>query len=845
MNSIRNDILNSNILIVDDNARNLMTVTKILEGIGYAHIKSSSNPLTVIDICEEWAPDILLLDIHMPKKSGLEILAEIRENHNFDFLPILVLTADGNVDTRLKALEIGANDYISKPFHPSEIFLRVQNLLQTQRLHQLQNNYLKELVLEKEKHNKELKESEVRHRNLVGLSPNLICIVSKGIITFINTQGAELLQAKSGQDIVGRHLSDFIHPDYQMMCEEDGLTELSTLCERLPLQITTINGKNIDAILAIAEMETNNEGAHILEIVDISERRRTAQAVVDREMHIRSILDNAPNAIMTMTSDGIIETLNPAAEQTFGYSASEIGTLNFKDIIHCDGGADGHEESTACFLDDLGRFKSTKEKEAVGRKKSEEIFDIDVSLAPMQRDGQRRFVGIVRDITEVKKARNKLEFLANNDPVTSLPNSHGIIEKLTLSMTTDSEVEHTGSVLFVQLDRLNRVNDLFGHVIVEHLLVAASQRLKEIVEGKGVVGRWGGGKFIVILQEASEKQQIESFTREIIETIEQSFDIDNNIIQISTSIGVSVYPKDSKDPNILIKNAGMAAFVARHEKIIPCFYYSQEMDAQAAERDMLERELRGALAKNQLSVFYQPKIDLETGKVSGMEALARWIHPDLGFIPPDKFIPIAEETGLIIDIGSWILKTSCAQTKKWIDEGFDIKVAVNLSGRQFDAENLIETVREILHETNLPASNLELEVTESALMSDVDHGKKLLQDLQAEGISIAIDDFGTGYSSLNYLKQIPLNTLKIDQSFIRNVHTDNNDAAIANTIIAMANTLGLKVVAEGIEIREHAHFLSDLKCDLGQGFLYSKALPSAEFREFLKMTLSSAIIAPL
>jgi EAL domain-containing protein (putative c-di-GMP-specific phosphodiesterase class I) len=258
------------------------------------------------------------------------------------------------------------------------------------------------------------------------------------------------------------------------------------------------------------------------------------------------------------------------------------------------------------------------------------------------------------------------------------------------------------------------------------------------------------------------------------------------------------------------------------------------MEAEAEERDMLERELRLALEQEQLQVFYQPKIDLSSGKVWGMEALIRWIHPDLGFISPAKFIPIAEETGQIVTIGEWVLRKACEDTKKWLDKyQNNLKIAVNLSGRQFDEEKLPKTIKAILEDVGLPPTNLELEVTESSLMRDIDQGMNILKGLRDLGITTAIDDFGTGYSSLSYLRRIPLDTLKIDQSFVRNLHNDADDAAIARTIMDMADNLGLKVVAEGIEIKEHETFLQSIHCHIGQGYYYSKPIPAAEFENFI------------
>lgn len=666
-----------------------------------------------------------------------------------------------------------------------------------------------------------LLQRERQYKSLVEMSSNLIFIVNDGVIVYTNpTCEEKLSDSTENGALLGRPLASIVDIDYIPIID-GSLGELAQMNERLPLKIHSLDGKLFDVVLRVAHMESELSESYLIEAVDVSKQKRAAEALLEREERLAGIVNNAPDAIISMNENGDIESFNNSAVKIFGLSSEDAIHKNLFDFIRL-------EDNQNHIIEDCTA------QEAIGLHVSGKEIDIDLSIKSMHFAEQQGYIAIIRDVTIQKRDHEELAFLATHDPLTKLPNSHFLLKTLE-RMTGDEKTSCSCCVLFITLERLNRVNDLFGHQVVDHVLSAVADRLNETIGQSNIVGRWGGGKFVAIIDLNTQKEPMAETCKTLSEILNQPFYIDDNEIMIGCKIGISCYPADCDSPSSLVKNAGMAAFAARQDENATYLFYTKEMEAEAEERDMLERELRLALEQNQLQVFYQPKIDLTTGHIRGMEALIRWIHPDLGFISPAKFIPIAEETGQIVTIGEWVLRRACHDTKNWIEQGArpDLKVAVNLSGRQLDEEKLPITIQTILNETGLAPTNLELEVTESSLMRDIDQGMRILKGLRDIGITTAIDDFGTGYSSLSYLRRIPLDTLKIDQSFVRNLHVDPDDAAIARTIMDMADNMGLTVVAEGIEIEEHEAFLQSIHCHIGQGYYYSKPVPPSEFNKLL------------
>ncbi|MHB8984059.1 MAG: putative bifunctional diguanylate cyclase/phosphodiesterase, partial [Carboxydocellales bacterium] len=431
-------------------------------------------------------------------------------------------------------------------------------------------------------------------------------------------------------------------------------------------------------------------------------------------------------------------------------------------------------------------------------------------------------------------AFQKLNYLSYHDPLTNLPNRTQFNEQLTQALSRACRDGSAVAVMFLDLDRFKLINDTLGHSIGDFLLKKVAKRLTRCVRMGDIVSRLGGDEFTVILPGVTSIQDAAKVAQKIIETLEKPFKLESHELFITTSIGISMYPIDGSDMETLVKNADTAMYLAKEHGRNKYKFYTVAMNEAALEKLNLENKLRKAIHRQEMAVHYQPIFDLKTKEIKGVEALVRWQHPELGLIEPDKFYALAEETGLTLPLGEWVLRTACAQNKAWQQAGLPpIYMSVNLSARQFQQQNLIDNIIMILNETGLEYRYLQLEITENIAMFNEDWVIAKFRTLKNLGISIAIDDFGTGYSSLSCLKKYPIHKLKIDKVFIQNITVDAFDTAIATSIINMAHSLGLNVVAEGVETEAQLAFLRDGWCNEAQGYLFCSPLPAGELEEFL------------
>jgi diguanylate cyclase (GGDEF)-like protein len=451
---------------------------------------------------------------------------------------------------------------------------------------------------------------------------------------------------------------------------------------------------------------------------------------------------------------------------------------------------------------------------------------------------------IARELREVevrrdhKLAEATVERQAHYDFLTNLPNRTTFRDRLTVALAQATRNRKMLAILFVDLDRFKTIVDTLGHTIGDQVLRGVAERLQASLEEGDSLARMGGDEFVILLPLINRADRAVRVAQRILEAIKPPFHFDHNELHITMSIGITLYPYDGEDADTLLKNADTALYRAKEQGRNNYQLYTPAMNARAFERLALENSLRKAVERKEFLVYFQPQVDLKTGTIVGTEALLRWQHPDLGIVYPSEFISMAEETGLISQLGEWVLRTACTLNKSWQKAGFSpMSVAVNLSARQFQQQDLVETVARILKETGLEARWLEIEITESIAMQNADYTNVLLRGLKEMGVRVALDDFGTGYSSLSYLKKFPIDTLKIDQSFVRDLTKDPNDAAIANAVIVLAHSLKLKVVAEGVETKEQEAFLRQHQCDIIQGFLFSVPLPANSLETLLRQHL--------
>ncbi|HEX6098886.1 MAG TPA: EAL domain-containing protein [Thermoanaerobaculia bacterium] len=564
---------------------------------------------------------------------------------------------------------------------------------------------------------------------------------------------------------------------------------------------------------------------------DITERKRAEDARVHAEELLRR-----QSAAMTASMDGIgilderldFTYANDSLAKLYGYPGpEEMLGRNLCELY------EPHEQvrlitSIMPQVHQNGRWRG----EATGLRADNVNFPQEISLTAIADDG---IVCVVRDVTERTYAEEQIKHLAYHDALTNLPNRLLFKDRLSVALSHAHREGSSLAVLFLDLDRFKVINDSLGHNIGDQLLQAVAARIQACVRDSDTVARLGGDEFTILLPRLTRSQDVAPVAGKIIEAVRYPFHIEGREFFITTSIGISVYPEDGSDAETLIKNADTAMYQAKELGRDNYQLFNAFVNAKALQRIALEHGLRKALASEEFAVHYQPIFDLRSNRITGMEALLRWEHPQMGSIPPATFIPIAEATGAMAPIGSWALRTACRQAKLWHDAGhLTLSLAVNLSVTQLQQADLVDTVRSVLEETGLPPRLLELEITESSAMHSPETSIRVLYELKKLGIRISLDDFGTGHSSLSYLKRFPVDTLKIDQSFVQDTTSDPDAAAIVTAIIAMAHSLRLKVIAEGVEYTEQANFLRRHGCDQMQGYLITPPVNATEFIAFVE-----------
>ena len=567
----------------------------------------------------------------------------------------------------------------------------------------------------------------------------------------------------------------------------------------------------------------------VLQVHSIAQRTTHAYVQVEAKLqHQSQILDQIHESVLTMDMNGFITSWNKGAERLFGYSSVEAVGRNIL-FLYEDEDAGFHDT----FLEQGGRLMEVRRK-----KKSGEVFWASLSLSSLC-DVHDRSIGLIAyitDITERKQAEERIHHLAYYDALTNLPNRSLLTKLVDQALTVAQRSRQTGCVMFIDLNRFKMINDTLGREIGDALLCEVAQRFRLALRDQDIVARLGGDEFAIGLFDISQHYEATMVAQKLLQSLNAPFIIDGHDLRVGASIGISVYPQDGEDAETLLRLADIAMYRAKQggdsdaENVA---FYSQDMNQGMQERMRIESGLRQALGNGQLLLHYQPKYSIASGQIIGAEALVRWKHPERGLVPPAEFIPLAEATGLVVQVGEWVLEAACAQAQRWKEMGLPpIRLAVNVSAREFTSA-LPGRVTETLKRYGLEPSWLELEITESTLMHNIDRVIGIMDRLTALGITLSLDDFGTGYSSLSYLKRFPIDTLKIDRSFTTGIPSDTNDCAIASTIISIAQQLRHKVIAEGVETVEQLAFLKDSGCDEVQGYLFSRPLPAAEFEKVL------------
>ena len=669
---------------------------------------------------------------------------------------------------------------------------------------------------------------------------SIIATDAFGTITMFNA-GAERLLGYSAEEAVGRRRVIELHHEEELLehaerlaiesgQQVDGFEILTYRPTREGLEerewtYLTRNGLPLTVLLSVTALrdESGSLTGFLHVGTDVTLRKRVEQKLRTQSAAVTAAMDG----IGILNDRFEFTYANDAMAQLFGYVDHKA--LLGRSIIELYDPPEQVRLVTMIFpvVKERGRWRG----EANGMRRDGGPFPQEISLTALEGQGM---VAVIRDITERTYAEEQIKHLAYHDALTNLPNRLLFKDRLTVALSHAQRDESRLAVLFLDLDRFKVINDSLGHNIGDQLLQSVAARVQSCVRESDTVARLGGDEFTLLLPGLIHPEDAAMVAQKILEALRYPFHIEGREFYITTSVGISSYPEDGVDAETLIKNADTAMYQAKEIGRDNYQLFNAHVNARALQRISLEQGLRRCLAHNELEVYYQPIFDFRSGVISGMEALLRWRHPEMGFVPPAVFIPLAEAIGVMIPIGTWVLRTACTQARAWHNAGFrDLTLAVNLSICQLQQLDLVQMVSEILADSGVPARLLELEITESSAMQNPDNSIRTLYELKRLGLRISLDDFGTGHSSLSYLKRFPIDTLKIDQSFVRDITSDPDTAAIVTAIIAMGHSLRLKVIAEGVEYTEQSSFLKRCNCDQMQGFLINAPVPASEFLQLL------------
>ncbi len=677
-------------------------------------------------------------------------------------------------------------------------------------------------ITERKQASEALKASEQRWRSLTQYSPDHIVLIDKdGIILFINHTLPELtVQQVTGSPIT-KYIPEKSHPEVQA-CFERVLT--SGQPDRFESEYYDTDGtcQYFEAHVGPI-MDKGEVTALIINSRNITKRKKSEEEL---RQFATVVKNTAEGVIVTDTNNNII-AVNRAFSDITGFTEDEALGQNPRLLK-----SEKHSQEFYIAIWKALETTGLWQGEIWDRRKNGEIFPAWTTISAVRNNEGilTNYVSVFSDISKIKHSQEQLDFIAHHDPLTNLPNRLLFNDRLDHALQRAERENKQIALLFLDLDRFKNINDSLGHPVGDAVLLNVAERLTNLVRKEDTVARLGGDEFILLVESVTDAQDVAQLAQKIIQTFNRPFHIKGHELHITVSAGISLYPRDGEDNATLIRNADAAMYRAKDEGRNDYQFYTTELTTAVFERLTLETALRHALTRNQLVLYYQPQYQLESGELVGVEALIRWQHPDMGLVGPSKFIPLAEESGQIASIGEWVLQQACQQMQAWIEAGIELKhIAVNVSGLQFQRDNFETIIDQALKQSGLDPVLLELEITEGYIMQNTKQAITVLDKIKKLGVTIAIDDFGTGYSSLSYLKRLPVDKLKIDKSFVRDIPQDSNDEAIARAIVALAHNLQLSVIAEGIETEGQRDFLKSLNCNEGQGFLFGYPLPADAF----------------
>lgn len=691
------------------------------------------------------------------------------------------------------------------------------------------NQKLQLEIAERKQTEEALQKSESRLRTLVENIPEKIIMKDKNLVYMLSNDNYARGMGIQSEEIMGKTDYDFYPPDLaeKFMAED---REVMTSGKTMDIEeIHTHSGKEL--VIQVVKIPVYNYQSNVVGVLgifrDITKRKR-----IEKELHLSAaVFENTNEGVIITDKDANIVAINQSFTEITGYTSEEVIGKNPK-LLKSGRHDHAFYQTIWASIQEKGQWKG----EIWNRRKNGEVYPQWLNISVVKNDQSEviNYVAVFSDISTLKQSEEQLEHLATHDTLTTLPNRLLFNDRLEHALEHAKRHGTKVSLLYMDLDNFKGINDSFGHPFGDRLLQVVADRLMTCVRSEDTVARLGGDEFTIITEDIFHSHDAAVVAHRVLDSLSKPIALEGHEIFTTASIGISLYPDHGNDVHVLMKNADTAMYHAKKLGRNKYQFYASEMTLLAQERIMLETALRYALERKEFILHYQPQVDVDRRQIVGVEALVRWQKPEKGLIFPNKFIPLSEEMGLISSIGEWVLHTACAQGHAWQLAGYpSLRIAVNISSREFLKKDFVEKVKQILKETGFSSTLLEIEITESTLLKNIDDNIAIFKGLKALGIHIAIDDFGIGYSSLSYLKQFSIDRLKIDRSFIKNIPHNSNDMAIAKAIIAIARSLGIQVTAEGVETQKQMDFLISEYCTEVQGYIFSPPVPAEEFKRFL------------
>lgn len=800
------------VLVVEDDEAARLTTSITLERAGY-RVLEAGDCASARARFAECKPDIILLDVLLPDGDGYSLCREFLAQPRGRDLPIAMVTGLDDINSIHQAYESGATDFITKPVSWGTLPHRIQFILRAKKA-------LTAASI-----------SEGKTRALLAGIPDIILridrdghVIDMQVGAYVNDMEQWVVNdPATGEGHLPGPVYRILAPQIRRVFAGKGeqLVEFEWSQTRKKL-------RTWEARVILREQDEV-----VMVIRDITQRKQ-------QEAELRlwgKVFEGSNEGILITDAQLNIILVNKSYEKIMGYREEEVlGVDTVKVGVHL------HSHSFFRNLVSILKERGHWQGELVNQRKTGEKFPAWYSISQvLNNDGQpENYIAIFNDISEQKKSRERIDFLAHHDSLTELPNRALLNDRLDMAINTAKRRGEKVAVLFIDLDRFKNINDSLGHSAGDEILKQTAKRLSAAIRTDDTVARLGGDEFVVLLPRVRDERSLAEVAIKLRQELLLPYILQDMPLHLSPSMGIAVYPEDGVTSNELIKNADAAMYLAKEKGRNNYQFYTPVLNARTIDRLKLEQDLRSALEQGQFELHYQPQIVAGSKTLYGAEALIRWRHPERGLVPPNHFIPLAEETGLIIPLGSWVIAEAARQVNAWQQAGFTgLVVSVNISALQFHQAGFLAEVEGLLAAAGTQPSSIELELTESMLMSDMELSIQVLQAFRNLGYRIAIDDFGTGFSCLNYLRRLPANILKIDQSFVRDMQTDNASLAIVTSIIGLADSLGMDTIAEGVETAEESALLLSQGCRYMQGYHFSKPLPAAQFETWLQQWSAS------